>query len=244
MIKFFRRIRQSLLSENKFSKYLFYAIGEIVLVVIGILIALQVNNNNERRKANLLEQQYLQQLLQDFKQNKQVIGYYKEEYDRCIKYLDVTLRHTGPNVSAPTKAVFDSIQSINTPNVELLYATETANSGLDLEILTNNSLKQFIKALTITYKQYDINENDLNKLMLEQRKKHQQYIPLIADEPKYTQQHFKADTIGFLRDKEFQNITVDRLWVTQSAQYALEGVERHNDSIISLLERELKTFNQ
>ena len=40
MIKFFRKIRQSLLSENKFSRYLIYAIGEIVLVVIGILIAL------------------------------------------------------------------------------------------------------------------------------------------------------------------------------------------------------------
>ncbi|SHH42148.1 DUF6090 family protein [Winogradskyella jejuensis] len=51
MIKFFRRIRQQLLSENKFSKYLLYAIGEIVLVVIGILIALQINNWNEA-KAN------------------------------------------------------------------------------------------------------------------------------------------------------------------------------------------------
>lgn len=50
MIKFFRRIRKQLLSENKFSKYLFYAIGEIVLVVIGILIALSINNWNEGRK--------------------------------------------------------------------------------------------------------------------------------------------------------------------------------------------------
>ena len=46
MIKFFRKIRQKLLSENKFSKYLLYAIGEIVLVVIGILIALWINNKN------------------------------------------------------------------------------------------------------------------------------------------------------------------------------------------------------
>ncbi len=53
MIKFFRRIRQKLVSENKFSKYLLYAIGEIVLVVIGILIALQVNNWNEIRKSKL-----------------------------------------------------------------------------------------------------------------------------------------------------------------------------------------------
>ena len=49
MIKFFRKIRQRLLTENKFSKYLLYAIGEIVLVVIGILIALQINNCNEER---------------------------------------------------------------------------------------------------------------------------------------------------------------------------------------------------
>lgn len=50
MIKFFRKIRQNLLMENKFSKYLIYAIGEIVLVVIGIFIALQINNWNELRK--------------------------------------------------------------------------------------------------------------------------------------------------------------------------------------------------
>jgi len=50
MIKFFRRIRQQLLMENRASKYLLYAIGEIVLVVIGILIALQINNWNENRK--------------------------------------------------------------------------------------------------------------------------------------------------------------------------------------------------
>ena len=51
MIKFFRHIRKKLLSENKFSKYLLYAIGEIILVVIGILIALQINNWNEHKKS-------------------------------------------------------------------------------------------------------------------------------------------------------------------------------------------------
>jgi hypothetical protein len=49
MIKFFRKIRHRLLTDNKFSKYLLYSIGEIVLVVIGILIALSINNWNEER---------------------------------------------------------------------------------------------------------------------------------------------------------------------------------------------------
>ncbi len=50
MIKFFRQIRQRMIKENRVSKYLLYAIGEIVLVVIGILIALAINNWNEDRK--------------------------------------------------------------------------------------------------------------------------------------------------------------------------------------------------
>ncbi|MGB5238162.1 MAG: DUF6090 family protein [Flavobacteriaceae bacterium] len=59
MIKFFRKIRHRLLSENKLSKYLLYALGEIFLVVIGILIALQINNWNEQRKADKIGIQYL-----------------------------------------------------------------------------------------------------------------------------------------------------------------------------------------
>jgi len=50
MVKFFRKIRQSVLTQNKVSQYFFYAIGEILLVVIGILIALNINNANEKRK--------------------------------------------------------------------------------------------------------------------------------------------------------------------------------------------------
>ena len=66
MIKFFRKIRQQLLTENKFSKYLIYAIGEIILVVIGILIALQINNANQQRIDFNEEQVLLRILKNDF----------------------------------------------------------------------------------------------------------------------------------------------------------------------------------
>ena len=69
MIKFFRKIRQQLLTENKFSKYLIYAIGEIILVVIGILIALSINNWNEARKSTEQETLYLNRLLTENKQD-------------------------------------------------------------------------------------------------------------------------------------------------------------------------------
>ncbi|MAU15802.1 MAG: hypothetical protein CMH46_09715 [Muricauda sp.] len=69
MIKFFRRIRKKLLSENKFSKYLIYAIGEIILVVIGILIALSINNWNEKQKDLAQEQLILKQLQREYTSN-------------------------------------------------------------------------------------------------------------------------------------------------------------------------------
>lgn len=70
MIKFFRHIRKSLLMENKTSKYIKYAIGEIVLVVIGILLALQVNNWNERRIQRQNENKFLTGINSEFTLNK------------------------------------------------------------------------------------------------------------------------------------------------------------------------------
>ena len=70
MIKFFRKIRQNLLSENKFSKYLIYAIGEIVLVVIGILIALKINNYNTDLVNQKIAKNIIENLNLEFKQNK------------------------------------------------------------------------------------------------------------------------------------------------------------------------------
>ena len=65
MIKLFRRIRQNLLAENRFNKYLVYAIGETILVVIGILIALQINAWNEGRKNLNLSETYLKNIRKD-----------------------------------------------------------------------------------------------------------------------------------------------------------------------------------
>ncbi|MBC2844058.1 DUF6090 family protein [Winogradskyella flava] len=87
MIKFFRKIRQRLLSENKLSKYLIYAIGEIILVVIGILIALQINNWNEDKSQKDELKIALTQILNDLKQDKaQLTGFQKSDTKR-FNYL-------------------------------------------------------------------------------------------------------------------------------------------------------------
>jgi hypothetical protein len=80
MIKFFRHIRQNLIMGNKTGKpalpagrYFKYAIGEIILVVIGILIALHINNRNEERNANRAEQRLLTGLNEEFRLNRSAL---------------------------------------------------------------------------------------------------------------------------------------------------------------------------
>jgi len=79
-----------MLSENKFSKYLIYAFGEIILVVIGILIALQINNWNENRKNSIKEQQYLRNLKQEIEQDTSIINRnFLERYPKKIAVLNM-----------------------------------------------------------------------------------------------------------------------------------------------------------
>jgi hypothetical protein len=70
MIKFFRKIRQNMLLQNKTGTYFKYAIGEILLVVIGILIALQINNWNEHKKQKIKEINTLESINESLKQDK------------------------------------------------------------------------------------------------------------------------------------------------------------------------------
>jgi len=89
MIKFFRKIRQKTLTENKFSKYLLYAIGEIVLVVIGILIALQLNNAKENWHREKLRQELLIELRSSMMQDTVTLN--REKNDLKSAYINALL---------------------------------------------------------------------------------------------------------------------------------------------------------
>ena len=93
MIKFFRKIRKHLLAENKFSKYLIYAIGEIILVVIGILIALQINNWNNDNIERELELNMLSEILTNLE--KDVFNFNSKITinENAIKHNSAVLEH-------------------------------------------------------------------------------------------------------------------------------------------------------
>tara|TARA_R110002012_G_scaffold51138_1_gene132177 strand:- start:63830 stop:64444 length:615 start_codon:yes stop_codon:yes gene_type:complete len=83
MIKFFRRIRQDLLKEGKTSKYFKYAIGEIVLVVIGILIALWINNMNQDFRQNKEQEKLVLSLEQELTENLKELNKHKAYLINC-----------------------------------------------------------------------------------------------------------------------------------------------------------------
>ncbi|MBT8323908.1 MAG: hypothetical protein HKN99_01050 [Winogradskyella sp.] len=90
MIKFFRKIRQSMINQNRTKKYLLYAIGEIILVVIGILIALQVNNwNEERKKKTQIDQLLLdieKDLISNYKTTNYTLDFYRKQ-DSLVRLI-------------------------------------------------------------------------------------------------------------------------------------------------------------
>ena len=145
MIKLFRKIRQKLLSENKFSKYLIYAIGEIVLVVIGILIALQVNNWNEIRKFNNEGVKIMQELKSEFSDNRIILNERIRILDNANNCVRTVLEFMNNESAEIQQTNIDSIISIslgygnyNPANSTIL---ELISSG-KLNLIKNDSLKK------------------------------------------------------------------------------------------------------
>ena len=121
MIKFFRSIRQKLLSENKFSKYLLYAIGEIVLVVIGILIALQINNWNDLKKEHQNERIYLESLQAEFATNLETLNQVIASCNRLDAQLGEILTFYDPQKLDALSSELIAQSLGQTLNYEVVY---------------------------------------------------------------------------------------------------------------------------
>jgi hypothetical protein len=149
MIKIFRKIRQRLLTENKFSKYLIYAIGEILLVVIGILIALNINNWNENQKKEIQEIQYLKRLKRDFIQDTLYFNQRIENAENGIKLntkaiqMAYDTQHNLKELQAVLELHSYYTEHLTTQNNTYLEMTNVGN----LNIFQNEDLKIAIVGL-------------------------------------------------------------------------------------------------
>ncbi|MDT0559546.1 DUF6090 family protein [Ichthyenterobacterium sp. W332] len=164
MIKFFRKIRQKMLTENKYSKYLIYAIGEIVLVVIGILIALGINNWNEEGKLNNKRQQYYNQLISDINKDIEITTNIITKFKtHNQQYLDNLNNYTNKDITL--SELLNNYRQIKLKAYQIRFNSSTMTSLIssgDIELLEpklRNKLIDLGRLQELTIKDFDFTNN-------------------------------------------------------------------------------------
>ena len=236
MIKFFRKIRQKLLSENKFSKYLLYALGEIFLVVIGILIALQVNNWNQSRIDTQKEIVHLDNIL----------GNLNEDLENQIKPC---INKTGNQIRAfeLLKSGFFEDNRISNDSIRQLFFQNLGQWDLVLNTVAFENLK---------FSGMDIITNDNIKLeMLALYGKDYKYVKHLQES--YDKRHYERVTSWFydnnvdfwerLTDQDKQKMFNDKSLygaLKSEAKYALSKYLTQLEVIKSKAEKLIENINQ
>ncbi len=224
-----------MLTENKFSKYLIYAVGEIILVVIGILIALQVNNLNEVRKSDLELNKINQNLIQEFESNQKALN-------SALRGLKWTKRG-GLNILS---MMGKSESELNRTNLDSLIETslfwptwkptnfvlnELKSTG-KLSLIKNSKIKE----LLFEYERQSEYVNEWNRRMEKSSQDIVDYIKNYGSLRNVNHNRIsikKSDldfnNISFFNDLKFENQVDEKVLYSQF----LENVYAETDKLIS-----------
>ena len=247
MIKFFRRIRKRLLSENKFSKYLIYAIGEIVLVVIGILLALQINTWNEESKNQKEAHKILLQLKQEFETNNELV-------DTCVEFQRRRL-----NAIEGFKYGFEPTKKISADSLKALVSDlgsdwkyepikntiESVISSGKINLIQNDSIKNAVRywgtAINIYNDLYKSQDELYNKNILPILSEN---YPLFEFDPKHDST-FEANTDAIFNNLKNENSFV---LITNEVDLLLfwteKGVKAQQDKVLAKIGLELNEMTR
>lgn len=252
MIKFFRKIRQRLLSENKISKYLVYAIGEVFLVVIGILIALQINNWNEEHNINKRQRNYLELVKTEMFNNLGALQIEKQKLKETLEGLrEIISLSDKPTSGISEKELSSSWVKVFSKTIRFKYEngalTELISSGV-LKEIKNDSIRNILAAWDGIIQKVLVAENEVDSYI----QKGNDYLEkngnvrVIIDDtggntwwkigklPEVKSNKFLLDS------QEFENILVFASGTGQGLHDAhYEKVEQEIESLTNMIESEL-----
>lgn len=158
MFKFFRKIRYQILDSNKTGRYFKYAFGEIILVVIGILIALQINNWNENRKTQTQELELLKSLKTEFEINLVRFDSIMKHHELKEDYLFQLINYDKQKIAlTELDQMIYEISYSYTTNLSTTIQTSIVNSGT-IEIISNDALKNRIGGFLEKYHDFEEDE--------------------------------------------------------------------------------------
>jgi hypothetical protein len=187
MISFFRKIRQKLLQQNRVTRYLAYAVGEIVLVVIGILIALQINNLNESNKLRKKEIILLSQMVDNLKNDQKDLHNNLEGNKRHLRANEVILETLLENRPFHDSLKFHFGNVLGNFQLSENTAAWENLKSVGLDLISNDSLRNSISNLYST-----------------------RYVYLENLEKGFDDQY----QWKFLYPQILKNLTLDTLWVS------------------------------
>ena len=247
MIPFFRKIRKKLADDNQLFKYSRYAIGEIVLVVIGILIALQINNWNEERKERKKEKQLLMTLSEDFKSNLTSLEQSINKIQIIRERYSLVLEYAGNMNNGLTKEMKDTIIKTEFAFTNLVDGALTSILGSNkLEIIRNDTLKGWLTKYPSYIKALKAIERDLIYYVKDtQRPMVRSYLSLsdlLLEEPRFDQLKeniSESDFEGLLRSREYLNVVMGIRSINASLLDQCRDLHWVSKEINGIIEKEL-----
>lgn len=249
MIKFFRLIRKDLMEAGKKAKYFKYAIGEIVLVVIGILIALQVNNWNENRKSIIKKEKLLNALKIEFISNL-------TQLDKVLYYDNLVLEGTKRLMRIDPENLIE-ITSDSMPNWlqnasfrwtfnPINGALKTGISSGEIHLIQNDSLVNLLFGWQDFVADARENEERCVAAVIAARPIIEKYIRNLDFRRTYIvelrKSRFPSDYQSLFRDPLFEDYLGERYLSMEEALVELKEVEKQNNLILELIDLELKTY--
>ena len=231
-----------MLTENKFSKYLLYAIGEIVLVVIGILIALSINSWNQNRLNQLDKKEILSKLQIEFQANKILLQDYKKKNEKSMNANIALMSLIGETKEILSKQNLDSLFYESYQGYELAFTENTLKN-----IVQSGRLNLFKdEEITTLLNQWNslsiIRQNRLNKLDSWNNDYSIPFLmPYISFKEMDSNANFswtgkskvKPDYYPLFQEVEFENLIENTLWYSQNLDDRLEETKVLIDKIIS-----------
>ncbi|HKK12489.1 MAG TPA: DUF6090 family protein [Flavobacteriaceae bacterium] len=246
MIKFFRNIRQKIIKEGKTANYLKYAIGEIVLVVIGILIALQINNWNENRKNRIIEKKYLVSISNDLSEIKETSNrVYLKRLDQKLEGLYLAKKYAQNQISIQDTLAFLHKTSLGALfysglNVKEKDSYDELVSTGRLRLIENDSLRKEITKFFSTIKL--------------QEKLTQSYVsnfgptinalkPFNDSIPDYIEKYDQIELLNAYKTDTLRKLIDQEITYSYKIKRIAEAIIKYSVSVNGFIKDELKRLN-
>jgi hypothetical protein len=233
MINFFRKIRQSLFTENKFGKYLIYAVGEIILVVIGILIAISINNWKESLELKTIERQVYNDVLQELRTDLvEIQDKHRDNQNHLSRFhygSEIILNDSQMKLADTLGLIAMELTQFSDFNKNTTAYDALAASG-KLELITNKNILRQLQQLGNHY-------NYINRLEKNNEQVVFMTIPKLFD---YIRMNpFKVIKPEELYSYQFHNTIEAFIHIGEEKDVLYEQAKKNLDRLITSLEKEL-----